>query len=149
LQVKYLHSFSSRIFKVSGPSCFWNLETTTLPSGHAAIRVFALQTFTQFDARFEVLMALKIQVEVFSVVMPCSFVIGYQRQSLHPEGRSRKDLRNVTNLPKNQHGVTSQKTSSWIPCNFPRPKVNLYTRPCKSAFQITLFVHFTCFHVYF
>jgi hypothetical protein len=33
--------------------------------------------------RFEVLMAVKIQVEVFWVVMPCNAVIGYQHSEVH------------------------------------------------------------------
>jgi hypothetical protein len=32
------------------------------------------------DARFEVFMAVKIQVEVFWVVAPCSVVVGYQQR---------------------------------------------------------------------
>jgi hypothetical protein len=31
-----------------------------------------------FDLRFEIFTAVKIQVEVFWVVMPCSVVVGYQ-----------------------------------------------------------------------
>jgi len=50
-----------------------------------------------------------IQVEVFWVVTPCSVVVRYQRFRgprclyLHPEGPT-------TTL----HGVTTQKTSTWI-----------------------------------
>jgi hypothetical protein len=36
-------------------------------------------------AKFEVFTAVKIHVEVFWVVTPCSVVVGYQ----HPEDRSR------------------------------------------------------------
>jgi hypothetical protein len=50
--------------------------------------------------RFEVFMAVKIQVEVFWIVMPCSVVKGYQHF------RVIMVLQNVGILP--QHYMTSQ-----------------------------------------
>jgi hypothetical protein len=37
----------------------------------------ATPNFSQ-DARFEVFTVVKIQIKVFWIVMPCSFVVGYQ-----------------------------------------------------------------------
>jgi hypothetical protein len=54
---------------------------------------------TFLDARFEVFMAVKIHVEVFWVVTPCSVVVRYQRFGVwYP----------ITTL----NGVTTQKTST-------------------------------------
>jgi hypothetical protein len=38
-----------------------------------------VQKHNSFNTRFEVFRAVKIQVEVFWAVMPCSVVVGYQR----------------------------------------------------------------------
>jgi hypothetical protein len=52
-----------------------------------------------------------IQVEVFSVVTPCSDVVGYQLTSSGwSKGRGSLDLWNVVIV---LHGVTTQKTSTW------------------------------------
>jgi len=44
----------------------------------------------QNDARFEIFTALMFQVEVFCIVTPCGFVVGYQRHRglccLHLQG---------------------------------------------------------------
>jgi hypothetical protein len=66
--------------------------------------------------RFEVFTAVKIQVEVFWIVTPCRFVVGYQhfrgirRLRLHPE-----DGDGTLNTTATLLGVTTQKTVSSIP----------------------------------
>jgi len=55
-------------------------------------------------ASFEFFTPVKIQVEIFMVVTPCSFVVGYQRfrgsWCLHPENEENMYVWNVGILPQ-------------------------------------------------
>jgi hypothetical protein len=63
------------------------------------LRVFEEETKQQGDVRFEVFIAVKIQVEVFWVVMVCSVRVGYQCFGgpccLHLHGEVSQCLQNV------------------------------------------------------
>jgi hypothetical protein len=66
--------------------------------------------------KFEIFTAVKIQIEVFWVVMTCSFVVGHQRF----RGQCFTVRWKQQDPPKRRcptiilHGVTTQKTSTWI-----------------------------------
>jgi hypothetical protein len=72
--------------------------------------------------RVEVFTAVKIQVEVFWVLKPCSVVLGYQLQ-LHHEDAGSMDLRDVGILPQHytaseprRHGLGLQKLYVYFMC---------------------------------
>jgi len=73
----------------------------------------SISVFLETDVRFEVLTAVKIQVEVFLIPTPSCVVVGYQcfrvPCCLHLPG-PRKRCYTTTTL----HSVTTQKTSSWF-----------------------------------
>jgi hypothetical protein len=107
--------------------CFYVLNIILLKGAHA---------------RFEVLMAVKIQVAVFCVVTQCGDVVGYHRfggfspctgwiWKQHPEDGDNMVLRNRDILP-HHYSVRTQKTSTWYVADFPTfiTIENLWTIHC-------------------